>query len=243
MSAASDARARASPIRVIVAADVRLYREGLAIALQAGQRVNVIATAATAQEAVVVERSNRPDVALVDTEMPDGIAAIRAIALRQGTAVIALAVPERGPDVIACIEAGAAGYVTREGAVGDLVSVIESVLRGEAICSPRMVAVVLNRLSALAAERTTNSPVDELTVRELQIVELIDVGLSNKEIAAQLSIDVSTVKNHVHHILEKLRVRRRAEAAARMRTSAAWRAILLERAAASVQPQRLSQPG
>jgi DNA-binding NarL/FixJ family response regulator len=188
----------------------------------------VAGTASTAEEALAVARDLRPDVALVDVSMRDGLAAIQAIS-REEIPVVALAVPQQEPDVLACVEAGAAGYVTREATLADLVAAVESVAQGESLCSPRMVALVLRRLASLAADGRRDEPVARLTSRELEIVELIDVGLSNKEIAARLSIGVSTVKNHVHNILEKLSVRRRAEAAARMRASPGWRAATLDR--------------
>ena len=219
-----------APLRLTVAAEIRLYREGLAVALGAEQALDMAGTASTAEDALILARDLRPDVALVDVSMRDGLAAIQAISGREEIPVVALAVPQQEPDVLACVEAGAAGYVTRDATISDLVAAVESVAQGETICSPRMAAVVLRRLATLAADGRTAQPAARLTSRELEIVELIDVGLSNKEIAARLSIGVSTVKNHVHSILEKLSVRRRAEAAARMRASPGWRAATLDRA-------------
>jgi DNA-binding NarL/FixJ family response regulator len=97
------------------------------------------------------------------------------------------------------------------------------VTRGEFLCSPGTAATLLRRVAALAAERHTADNGARLTPREQQVVRLIDEGLSNKEIARRLSIEVRTVKNHVHSILEKLQVRRRGEAAARMRAVGASR--------------------
>src|SRR5439155_827652 len=105
----------------------------------------------------------------------------------------------------------------REASIDDLVTVIESVARGEAICSPRVAAGLLRRVAALAAGHGGDLPRAQLTNREREIVRLIDNGLSNKEIARALGIEVATVKNHVHNILEKLQVHRRGEAAARVR--------------------------
>ena len=103
----------------------------------------------------------------------------------------------------------------REGSLQDLLEGIRQVTRGEAHDSPQLVTVLLRRF---AARRAPREPVlERLTARELEIVELIDQGLTNKEIAAQLYIELATVKNHVHNILEKLHVRRRTEAAAWVR--------------------------
>jgi DNA-binding NarL/FixJ family response regulator len=132
--------------------------------------------------------------------------------------VVALAVPESERHVIACAEAGIVGYVAREASFTDLVAAIEGAARGEAHCSPRVAGGLLRRLGALSLERDQHEVGDaRLTARELEIVGLIDRGLSNKEIATALSIGVPTVKNHVHHVLEKLGAERRSQAAARVR--------------------------
>lgn len=146
---------------------------------------------------------------------------VRAIA---GTApdvkVVALAVAETETedDIISCAEAGIAGYVPREGSGEDLLWTIEHVARGEAPCSPRIAATLLRRVAALAAERRPASRgATGLTPRQRQIVGLIGQGLSNREIAQRLCIELSTVKNHVHSALEKLGTNRRAEAVALLR--------------------------
>jgi len=120
--------------------------------------------------------------------------------------------------VIACAEAGVSGYVTREASLDELTGVVESVARGESPCSPRISALLLRRVAETAGRRTETDAARRLTRREAEIVGLIDEGLSNKQIAGRLSIELATVKNHVHSILEKLQVERRAEAAARVRS-------------------------
>ena len=205
-------------IRVLIVAHIRLYREGLAQMLQAERRIAVVGTAVGADEAVVALREHQPDVVLLDMAIPDNVWLVRAlVAAVPGTKVVALAVPEIEREVIACAEAGVAGYVTREGSVEDVVEAVESVARGEMLCSPRMAATLLQRVATLALERSPDSIEARLTRRELEILDLIDQGLSNKEIARRLTIELSTVKNHVHNVLEKLNVSRRGEAAARAR--------------------------
>ena len=130
--------------------------------------------------------------------------------------VVALGVPEDESEVIACAEAGAAGLVTLEGSLDDLEAMLESVGRGETLCSPRVAAALLRRVAALADDHAASGHA-RLTAREREIVQLVDRGLSNKEIARELQIELTTVKNHVHNILDKLHVRRRADAAARVR--------------------------
>ena len=168
-----------------------------------------------------------PDVVLFDISPPGSLGEVRRVAAAVPAArVVALAVGESENQVVACAEAGADGYVTRDQSVEDVLAVIGAVTRGELICSPRIAGALLQRLGRLAAERGS-APVDEppvrLTAREREIVVLIDRGMSNKQIARTLTIEVATVKNHVHNILEKLHVTRRDEAVARRAPTRTWR--------------------
>lgn len=201
-------------ILVLVVGPVRVYREGLAHAFARHDDVQVIGTAATAAEALrqIVELG--PDVVLVDVSPPDGVEAARALSAAP-VKLVALAAPEDDGSVIACVEAGLSGFVAREGSLADVVSATQAVVRGETACSPEIVAALLRRVATAASPPPPSAP---LTSRERQIVGLIDKGLTNKEIAARLCIELSTVKNHVHNVLEKLGARGRWEAAARMRT-------------------------
>ena len=130
---------------------------------------------------------------------------------------MALGVSEAEDDILECAEAGIAAYVLREGSIEDLVETLEATVRGELCCTPKVAATLMRRLAALAATQPSALDATHLTSRELGILRLIERGLSNKEIAGRLFIEVSTVKNHVHHVLEKLQVRTRGEAAARYR--------------------------
>ena len=150
--------------------------------------------------------------------MTEGTDAVRALAAAAPQVkLVALAVPEVEREVIAVAEAGAAAYVTPDGSMEDLASVVQSVERGEVLCSPGMAAGLFRRVAALARERRLDPIEEKLTARELDVLRLIEEGLSNKEIATALSIELPTVKNHVHRILEKLHVHRRSQAAARAR--------------------------
>ncbi len=207
-------------IRVFVVAAIRLYREGLALILDQQSGIEVVGRARDAAEAVVMlsRLEQRAQVVLVDVAEPDGISGVRRIFLAlPGVRIVAITVSEAEDEVIACAEAGVAAYVTREGSPEDLIATIVRASRGEALSSPAMTAALLRRISVLAgrAQGFNGGPV--LTPRELQIAELIEQGLANKEIAARLRVELPTVKNHVHRILEKLGVHRRAEAAAWMR--------------------------
>jgi len=154
----------------------------------------------------------RPDIILLDTELSSNLATVRALVeVLPASRVIALAVTEAEADVISYARAGVSGYVTRDGSLDDLVGTIRSVASGELLCSPRISAALLRQV---ARDGTDGGPdLQRLTPRERQVVTLIDEGFSNKEIACRLNIEVSTVKNHVHHVLEKLGTTRRAQVA------------------------------
>jgi DNA-binding NarL/FixJ family response regulator len=121
--------------------------------------------------------------------------------------------------VIACAEAGVSGFIARESSLEELMECVSSVANDDLLCSPRVAAILLQRVKALAAANGAATHVPPpLTLRQLEILQLVDAGLSNKEIADRLYLEVSTVKNHVHQILEKLQVRSRSEAAAALRS-------------------------
>jgi two-component system nitrate/nitrite response regulator NarL len=206
------------PTRVLILGEIGLYREALAGSLRRDDRFEVAAVAPGVEEARAALERVETDVILVDARMPQGVDIVRALAAAAPQVkLVALAVPEVEGEVIAFAEAGASAYVTVDGSMDDLASVVQSVKRGEVLCSPGMAAGLFRRVAVLSRDRQLD-PIDEkLTARELDVLRLIEEGLSNKEIAAALSIELSTVKNHVHRILEKLHVHRRSEAAARAR--------------------------
>src|SRR5438034_711966 len=202
-------------IRVAIVADIRLYREGLARILERQPNISVVATAATSDGSLAPLSQLAPDLILIDMAMPDSPAAIRRVAVAApGAKVVSLSVREGEDhgDVLASAEAGAIAYVPREASLEDLVAVIECAVRGEAVCSPRVAGALLRRIAALATDGRSDRVQAHLTSREREIMGLIDEGLSNKEIAKRLRIEVATVKNHVHNLLEKLPVQRRGQA-------------------------------
>lgn len=204
--------------RLLILGEVGVYREALAGSLGRDERFEVVAVAPGVEEALEVLDHVEADVLLVDTRTTEGADAVRALAAAAPQVkIVALAVPEVEREVIAVAEAGASAYVTPDGSMEDLASAVQSVGRGEVLCSPGMTAGLFRRVAALARERRLDPIEEKLTARELDVLRLIEEGLSNKEIAAALSIELPTVKNHVHRILEKLHVHRRSEAAARAR--------------------------
>lgn len=200
---------------IVVVADVRLYREGLCNALRRRDSFVIEGEATSLDSALRIVASAHPDVVVLDMATQGSLDIARAI--KRGAPevkIVAFAVEEIDRNIFACAEAGIAAWVAREGTVDDLATTIESVTREELVCSARMAAAMFRQLGSLA--KSTPKPGDDspLTAREREIVVLIERGLSNKVIAQRLTIEVATVKNHVHSILAKLNVATRAEVAA-----------------------------
>jgi DNA-binding NarL/FixJ family response regulator len=203
---------------VFVVAETRLYREGVAGLLAEQQDLEVVGTAGTVRRGLTLIGALRPDVVLLDIEIENSLTAVREICLpRPQTKVIALAIEDKTAQIVNCAEAGVTGFVTHDGSLDDLLDAIRSVRSGELRCSPKIAAALANRVASLAREPGAAMGVHCLTAREMEVIRLIEQGLSNKEIANKMCIGVTTVKNHVHHILNKLNVRRRGQAAALVR--------------------------
>jgi two-component system, NarL family, nitrate/nitrite response regulator NarL len=209
---------RESEPRVAIIMEIGLFRDALARAvLLAG--LQVVEAAASAPDATETLNDLGADVVLVDVSRSRGLETLRRIAsAAPEIRLLAVAVRDQEPDVLACIEAGAAGYVLRDASLEELADAARRAVRDEPIASPHVIATLMRRVATLSAHGR-QAPLQNLTSRELEVLELIERGLSNKEIATQLSIAVTTVKNHVHSILEKLGVQRRGEAASIVRGS------------------------
>jgi two-component system nitrate/nitrite response regulator NarL len=202
-------------IRVYLVTATRLYRDGLRDAL--ARSFHVVGTSADPIGAIAEIAASETDVVLLDGDLPNSVQAVGAVVDAVPRAkVIALAMPELEGRLIELAEAGISGYVSRDGSIEDLIDVVHSVSRGEMVCSPRMAASLLRRVTTLAAEHPVRPRV-RLTDRQLEITALVDEGLTNKEIAQRLCIELPTVKNHLREIFARLDVSRRAEAAARVR--------------------------
>ena len=205
-------------IRVFILAEAHLYSRALAQFLGDQEMLTVIGMDEDIGRALLRLEDLKPDVVLLDTGMTNSAVAVCRIAdVEPRIRVVVLAVPSEERGLIACAKAGVAGYVSPEENPEDLVVTIQGVARGEMRCSPRIARALLDRVAALATQGAPD-PIDiSLTTRELQVLRLIDRGQSNKEIARDLSIELPTVKNHVHNILGKMKVNRRTEAIARLR--------------------------
>ena len=204
--------------RVVIVSSVRLFREGLA---ELAARARVWHSVVTAQDAAEVRscmNTAEPTVALIDASDTDALELARYLArARSVIGVIAFAATDDVEARLLLAEAGVCGYVSREGSIADVMEVVEKVRLGELDCSPRLAAALARRLAKLADSSEVDHRAELLSYREREIVRLIDRGMSNKEIARVLKIEVATVKNHIHHILHKLGVHRRGEAAAILR--------------------------
>ena len=205
-------------VRVLIVVEVRLYREGLANHLSLRKNLKLVGTAADRAEASSLVDASRPDVVVLDMGTRESLEIVRAL---RGAApyvrILAFAIEEHDQELVACAEAGVAGYVPCDASADDLVTAIERVARGELLCPPRTAALLLRNLAARSSAERPSARQTNLTGREREIVTLLADGLSNKEIAQRLNIEVATVKNHVHSILEKLHVTTRGAAAAQVR--------------------------
>jgi len=201
-------------IRVIVADDHPIFRQGLVRSLSESPDFEVLGDAATAPEAVALAEATGPDVALLDISMPGGgIAAAAAIARScPRTRIAMLTVSEDEDDVLAAMKAGATGYVLKGVSAGDLLAVLREVAAGNSHVSPALAARVLSAMHR-TPKTGARTPLDDLTRREEDILRRVAQGLSNKEVARDLGLQEKTVKHYMTTILGKLQARNRVEAA------------------------------
>jgi DNA-binding NarL/FixJ family response regulator len=209
-------------VRVVVSSDTRLYRDGLELALARLGVVDVVATTTTGASCVRAATAHDARIVLLDVADSDSVQTVRRLRdTLPAVRVVAITAPARDADLISLAEAGVVAYVTREESLHDLTTAIERAACGEARCSPQITALLLGRLRGLAGERAHgHGRPARLTPREREILDLVAEGYSNKQVALALCIEVATVKNHVHNILEKLDVSRRAEAVQLLRNGA-----------------------
>jgi DNA-binding NarL/FixJ family response regulator len=210
-------------IRVLLVDDQALFREGLETLLSVHRDIEVVGQARNGREAVDVAADVRPDVVLMDVRMPvlDGVRATRRLkeALPR-CRVIVLTTFDDDEYVFDALRAGAAGYLLKDVASARLVEAIRATARGESILEPSVAAKVIaefTRVSSMMPAAQLEQMVEPLSERELEILALIATGASNREIGDRLFIAEGTVKNHVTHILAKLGVRDRTQAALRAR--------------------------
>lgn len=205
-------------IRLLIIHRNRLYREALVSGLVQQPDFTVVGTANEANSVLTELNKLSPDLIIVGYCMQarGGFRHVRA--LRDGyprAKILMVDMTDLESDVLSCIEAGAAGFLQREASMQDLFEQIRSLVQGATICSPRLAAILFERIADAAREKegSRGFGLVHLTRRELEIVSLIGQGLVNKEIAVRLGIELQTVKNHVHNLLDKLQLKDRREVA------------------------------
>jgi DNA-binding NarL/FixJ family response regulator len=210
-------------IRVLLVDDQALFREGLETLLSVHRDIQVVGQAGNGQEAVEVAAKVQPDVVLMDVRMPvlDGVRATSLLKKTQPQCrVIVLTTFDDDEYIFDALRTGAVGYLLKDVASIQLVEAIRAAARGESILDPSVAAKVIaefTRVSSMVPSTQMEQLTEPLSEREMEILSLIARGASNKEIADQLYIAEGTVKNHITHILGKLGVRDRTQAALKAR--------------------------
>jgi two-component system nitrate/nitrite response regulator NarL len=205
------------PILAFLVCRVRLYCDVMADRLACEPGIALIGIANPEDNLVAEIETVVPDVVLLDTSPRDALAvAARLIRERPQTRILGFGVSDVPEDVVACAEAGLSGYVPCTASIKDLIGAARRVASGYTVCSVAIADGLFRHLRGAALGSLPSSLEGVLTQRQQQIVRLMGEGLSNKEIARRLSLGTSTVKNHVHDVLDRLQVTSRSEAAARI---------------------------
>jgi DNA-binding NarL/FixJ family response regulator len=206
-----DIGSASAPPRIYITSEICLFREGISVMLARESRVDVVGCG-SGSEALAEIGKLRPELALLDMTGDDCLALPRKLrGILPALRVVGVAVSGLGADVIACAEAGICGYVAQDGNVEHLIGTIMRALSGELVCPPQIQAMLFDRVATLCSGRPLRPSGPELTRREREIAAMIARGLQNKEIARRLCLGTATVKNHVHNILQKLKIQRRSE--------------------------------
>ncbi len=205
-------------IRILIADDHALVRDGTRRILEAERDMEVVAEAGDGEEAVTLASALKPDVAIIDIDMPklDGIEATRQVkALCPETAILILTAYSDDQFVYSLLEAGAAGYLLKSIRSPELVDAVRALHAGESVLHPAIARKVLNRFVSSSGKARKREPSEALTQREMDILKLVTRGLSNKEIAEELFLSMRTVQGHLGSIFSKLGVGSRTEAVVR----------------------------
>ena len=206
-----------SPVRVLIVDDDELMRAGLRAVLASDDGIEVVDEAANGRQAVNRARHGNVDLVLMDVRMPelDGIAATRELlAAAPDTRVVILTTFEEDDYILGALKAGASGFLLKRTRAEELIAAIHTVAAGDALLSPSVTRRVIDRMASqpVIGDATADERLAELTPREREVLELIAQGLGNREIAAALVVEETTVKTHVKRILAKLGLRDRVHA-------------------------------
>ena len=207
-------------IRVLIADDHPLFRGGLKAMLSQIEEIEVVGEATTGREAVTVAADCKPDVIVMDIQMPElnGIDATREITRADPkVGVLVLTMFEDDDSVFAAMRSGARGYVLKGADQAEIQRAIEALADGEAIFGPAVAQRVMRFFAAAGTTARTPTPFPDLTEREREVLELVARGLNNGEIQRRLVVSPKTVRNHVSNILGKLQVADRSQAIVRAR--------------------------
>lgn len=203
-----------SEIRILLADDHNVLRQGMAQVLDTQPDITVVAQARTGKKAYQLAMQHRPDVILMDINMPemDGVAATQQITAElPQTGIIILTMYRRDDYVFEAIKAGASGYLLKEVELDELLSAIRAVAQGEAVIDPSIAGRVLDELRQ--PRQAPAEEVPELATRDLEILQLVAQGLSNQEIADQLFLAEKTIRNRLSLIFKRLHLENRTQAA------------------------------
>jgi len=202
--------------RVLIADDDDLMRAGLAELLSADPAIEIVGEASTGREAVERARRVAPDVVLMDVRMPalDGIAATRELTSKApGVKVLILTTFEQDDYIFGGLRAGASGFLLKRTRPEELLAAVHTIAAGDSLLSPSVTRRVIDRMAQQPTpDLTDQTKLDELTPREREVLGLIARGLSNREIAAALGVEESTIRTHVKRVLMKLELRDRVQA-------------------------------
>lgn len=228
-------------ISVLVVSDIRLVREGVAQALAKDEALLVVGTAQPEQTAQAVARF-QPDVALLDMRATTALETARTLrSARSELEIVALGVAESEAALLACAQAGITGLIPLNASAQEVSVAVQSVMRGELICTPKVAGMLLSRIRMMGSTPDEQSGSDALTHREHEIAALIGEGLSNKQIAFALGIQNATVKNHVHNVLGKMRLSRRGQISARLRNATGTDPDTYRRTVSAIPADRTAQ--